>query len=207
MNAGQILQAAIGSVIGTILGGGIVLLTIRMNAAADRKRAAQEWYEKTYITEGIDRVLSYAMNLEILLLSMVMYMDHSNLYKQPETINPISMDALYIIRSVLGIREITDAIIMVGLTSEIPDKSLRLSGMKLLKLIIEFLLIFREELIKQSISEKHQVYQIMKKIENTPSVLEKLEKVLEVSRNDSLLEEFKIYGIKMEDVSMSTTGQ
>ena len=57
----EFLRAAIGPVIAAVF----VVVGIALKESFDRKRAAQLWYEEYYITDGVDRVLSYLMTVEM----------------------------------------------------------------------------------------------------------------------------------------------
>ena len=50
MNVAQLIQ----TLAATIIGGLIVIATNWINARVKRRETIQEWYERTYITEGID---------------------------------------------------------------------------------------------------------------------------------------------------------
>lgn len=57
----EFLRAIIGPIIAAVF----VVVGIALKEAYDRKRTAQLWYEQYYITEGLDRLISYVMTVEM----------------------------------------------------------------------------------------------------------------------------------------------
>lgn len=64
MDIAQLIQ----TLIGTIVGGGIVIAANWISVQEQRRKDAQEWYEQTYVTNGIDPLLTYLQSLELNLL-------------------------------------------------------------------------------------------------------------------------------------------
>ena len=61
MNVPQLIQ----TLVATVVGGLIVIATNWLSTRVKRREAVQEWYEKTYVTEGIDPVMVYLLNLSL----------------------------------------------------------------------------------------------------------------------------------------------
>src|SRR5436305_475095 len=55
INWSRIIEQAIG----IVLGGGITIWGIWAKELFDNRKAAQSWYEQSYIVDGIDRLLAY----------------------------------------------------------------------------------------------------------------------------------------------------
>ena len=110
MDIGQLFQ----TVIGTLVGGSIVIATNWINAQQERKKAAQQWYEETYITKGVDPLITYFTGLELhFLLS-------DNVFKSMNTdLNIIPVDALTKIQTLLDSPVLTK---IIGLVQTIPAK-------------------------------------------------------------------------------------
>jgi hypothetical protein len=56
------------SALPTVVGGLITLSAFWLKEGLDQRKSAQEWFERTYIEEGVDRIL-YRLKLEILQLT------------------------------------------------------------------------------------------------------------------------------------------
>ncbi len=61
MNVGQLIQ----TLVATVVGGLIVIATNWISTTVKRREAVQEWYEKTYVTEGIDSIVIYLYSLDL----------------------------------------------------------------------------------------------------------------------------------------------
>jgi len=57
------------TLVATVVGGLIVIATNWLSARGKRREAIQEWYERTYITEGIDPLMAYYQSLVFALYS------------------------------------------------------------------------------------------------------------------------------------------
>lgn len=76
----EFLRAIIGPIIAAVF----VVVGIASKERYDRRRAAQLWYEQYYITEGLDRLISYLMTVEILV---------SNIHTNPD-LSVLKLDAI-----------------------------------------------------------------------------------------------------------------
>lgn len=56
--------------VGAIIGGLITIAALVLKELFDRRRAVQSWYEDTYISEGIDRLIVYLSGLESVLSNL-----------------------------------------------------------------------------------------------------------------------------------------
>lgn len=61
MDIGQLIQ----TLVATVVGGLIVIATNWISKRGERQNAIQEWYEKTYIVEGIEPLVIYIANLNL----------------------------------------------------------------------------------------------------------------------------------------------
>ena len=61
MNVFQLIQ----TLVATIVGGLIVIATNWISQQEERRGAIQEWYEKTYVTDGLDQVVAYFFGLGV----------------------------------------------------------------------------------------------------------------------------------------------
>lgn len=68
MNTGQLLQTLIVSLFGGLLGGAIAILTAWLRRRQDSETSTKEWYEQTYIRDGIDPLIAYLIGLEFRLV-------------------------------------------------------------------------------------------------------------------------------------------
>lgn len=64
MYLGQFLQTLIGTIIGTLLGGFVVIFTNWISAQRTRRENIQDWYKQTYITEGVDPLITFFVDIE-----------------------------------------------------------------------------------------------------------------------------------------------
>lgn len=141
------------TLIGTLVGGSIVIATNWINAQQDRKKAAQQWYEETYITKGIDPLITYFTGLELHFLL------GEDVFKAIQTdFNIIPIDALTKIQTLFDSPVLTK---IIGLVQTIPAKD----GIEALLLVAVSnvggeLLSFRKELLKEiatKVSNKNYV--------------------------------------------------
>ncbi len=64
MNIGQFVLTLIGTIIGTIVGGCVVIFTNWINAQRARRESVQDWYKQTYVTEGVDPLITFFVDAE-----------------------------------------------------------------------------------------------------------------------------------------------
>jgi len=62
----EFLRAAIGPILAAVF----VVVGIALKEKYDRRRSAQLWYEDYYVTEGLDRLISYLMTVEMVIGSI-----------------------------------------------------------------------------------------------------------------------------------------
>ncbi len=63
MNLGQFLQTLIGTLIGTLVGGFVVIFTNWISARRTRRENIQDWYKQTYLTEGVDPLITFFVDI------------------------------------------------------------------------------------------------------------------------------------------------
>ena len=63
------ISQAILTLIGTLVGGGIVVASTWQQARLERQKTVRQWYEQTYITEGIDAVVNYLLCFRLHILN------------------------------------------------------------------------------------------------------------------------------------------
>ena len=59
----EFLRTAIGPILAAVF----VVVGIALKERYDRRRSAQLWYEEYYVTEGLDRLISYLMTVEMVI--------------------------------------------------------------------------------------------------------------------------------------------
>ncbi len=97
------------TLIGTVVGGFIVIAANWLTGREERKKAAQEWYEQTYLTNGIDPLLVYIHSLELHLLNG--WVGHN--YMQLPELGKIPIEALTKIEILLSDGTLSNIIGMV----------------------------------------------------------------------------------------------
>lgn len=108
MDIGTILQ----TLIGTVVGGGIVIATNWINAQREKKEAVKQWYENTYINQGIDPIITYLTDVEYRLL-----VGGSKLRTVQTDLTTVPLDALTRIQTLLDSQVLTK---FIGLVQIIP---------------------------------------------------------------------------------------
>ncbi len=137
MDIGQIFQ----TLIGTVVGGCIVIATNWINAQRERKQSAQQWYEDLFITKGLDPIITFLTGLEYRLL-----VSDKIANALPTDLNVVPLDALTRIQTLLDSQVLTRIIALVQM---IPARD----GAEALLLVAvsnvaQELLLFRKELLK-----------------------------------------------------------
>lgn len=60
----------LGQLLATIVGGSIVIFANWLSTRTEKQEAVQNWYEQTYIAQGIDPLITYFLSLEFHLRSL-----------------------------------------------------------------------------------------------------------------------------------------
>src|SRR6202035_2900016 len=94
MEIGQFIEALIGTFVGTITGGCIVIAANWLTHQWSKRKDAQEWYEKTYISEGIDPLIAYFVYLDSRFDDFLYRNKMKKRYISLENIDPIPVNAL-----------------------------------------------------------------------------------------------------------------
>ena len=104
MDIGQ----AVTTLISTIVGGGILIATNWISVQVERKKTLREWYEQTYITEGVDPLITYFLCLNVQLRSRYLG-NHSEL----PNIDLIPAAPLVRIQTLLGDGVLTEIVLLI----------------------------------------------------------------------------------------------
>ena len=104
MDISQIIQ----TLLGTVIGGAIVIATYLVHAQIERQKSAQDWYEQTYVREGLDPVITYLLNLRLHILNA----DIQNSMQLP-SINILPLEALSRVQLLLGDTTINGIIVLI----------------------------------------------------------------------------------------------
>lgn len=116
INWSRILESAIGPLLGTILGGLIAVISIYLKEVFDRRRAIQAWYEQRYIFDGVDVVMAYVMATQYRLMEQAF--DFT--FLQDVELQPLPLDALNRLTTILHIPELTSLIVLLNSTLDKP---------------------------------------------------------------------------------------
>ncbi len=148
MNIIQLIQ----TLVATVVGGLIVIATNWLTARGKRREAVQDWYERTYITEGIDPLVAYYQRLVICLI------DKSRHFTLQIDQKEIPVEALTNIRILLKNSVTPLNIIFYAqaiLTYLTDSKPLYETSVTLQNDVITGLMNFRRELIEVVTSKVH----------------------------------------------------
>ncbi len=104
MDIAQLIQ----TLIGTIVGGGIVIAANWISVQEQRRKDAQEWYEQTYVTNGIDPLLIYLQSLKLYILK-----GWGVSFIQLAKLDPMPIEALTKIQILLDDSSLTSIIVML----------------------------------------------------------------------------------------------
>jgi hypothetical protein len=137
MDIGQVFQ----TLIGTVVGGSIVIATNWINALRERKLSTQQWYEDLYIAKGLDPIITYLTGQEYRLL-----VSDQIASSIPTDQYVVPLDALTRIQTLLDSQVLTK---IIGLLQIIPARG----GAEAMLLVAvnnveQELLSFRKELLK-----------------------------------------------------------
>jgi len=80
MDWGKIAESAIG----TFTGGAIAIASMWIKELIDKRKAAQAWYERYYIAEGIDRLLSHVRMIDVQMATLIPTSQVAALYRTQE---------------------------------------------------------------------------------------------------------------------------
>lgn len=97
------------TIFGTLLGGGLVMLADCFRRRDEHRRGVQQGYERTYVTEGVDPLITYFISLDIRLRSLNLEQDITPL-SSPE---PVPAAALAHVHVLLADRALTDIALLL----------------------------------------------------------------------------------------------
>lgn len=154
MNISQLIQTLVTTIVGGVVGGLIVITTNWITAKGKRRQDIQEWYERTYIIEGIDPLVAYYQNLSFSL------MEKANGYTIHVVQRDIPVEALgkvriLLLNDVVPLNLITYAHRHLAFNS---DRKLLKETANTLQSAVEAFLDFRlklTEVISSKVNDKH----------------------------------------------------
>ncbi len=178
MNIAQLIQ----TLVATVVGGLIVIATNWLSARGKRKEAVQEWYERTYIIEGIDPLVAYYQYLAFTLFSTANANRVLSIVKRD-----IPVEALNHVRILLKGDVIPLNIILAAhyQLAEVTEQKVLLESAQTVQKAVEVLLIFRVELtevISRRVGNKHYVANTTRLISNLEKVDQELKNLVEHSK-------------------------
>jgi hypothetical protein len=165
MDIAQLIQ----TLVATVVGGLIVIATNWISARGKRRQDIQEWYEQTYIIEGIDPLVEYYQKLSFSLI------DKLEGYTLHVVQKDIPVDALSKVRILLKNDPAPLNIILLGhaLLANPVDEGILEAAADAMQDAIDNLLRFRLELTKvisSQVNNKHYVA-------DTVNLVNRLEKI------------------------------
>lgn len=164
MNVGQLIQ----TLFATVVGGLIVIATNWISAKGKSREAIQEWYEQTYIIEGIDPLVAYYQYLVFSLF------DQSNGNKTKVAQRDVPVEALSKVRVLLNNFVPLNIIIFTHSLLTYTTDTRRLGdAARILQNAVEALLDFRLELTTEVPSHVHSKHYIA----DTTYLINRLNKV------------------------------
>lgn len=174
MNTGQFIQTLLTTIVGGIVGGLIVITTNWITAKGKRRQDIQEWYERTFITEGIDPLVAYYQYLVFGLF------DKSNGYTLKVIQRDIPVEALGKVRVLLN--DFVPLNIILFAHAHLAytiGKNMLGEVATALQDAVEAFLDFRLELTKVVSNQVHDKHYIA----NTANLIARLEKVFQTLKD------------------------
>ena len=186
MDIAQVAQ----TLVGTIVGGFIVIATNWISSQRESRRATQEWYEQTYLTDGIDLVIAHLISIRFKIH------DHAypDLNVQVDSADTVPVNALARYQSLLKDAMLPTLIAYLHIridencppTDNARDRAAvaqsfvsRGVATELSKIVIttnDLLFELREELLNIKIHTKHDIHNIHKN-ERVSLLLKRLDKM------------------------------
>jgi hypothetical protein len=162
--------------VGSLIGGLITISTLLVKEFFDRRRSVQAWFEQTYISEGIERLLVYLSTLDDLLSQI----DHgTSIGILTQLVGPYPLEAVERFRilfpglpaSMLSLSRLECELVKAG---SVPDLQGAKSMSQIVKITREECTLLQEALLEVQISKKAQVHQIRNRKRVLP-ICERLE--------------------------------
>lgn len=140
---------------GATVGAGAVIVTNRIGEHRKKRSDIQDWFEKTYITEGLDRIIIFLKSLEVYYLSQFINFQTDALnFPKPEN---IPLEAISRIEALMNVDHFTKIILLAypAICSEnIKQRDIGLKAVvQVMKYLYEIRNIFLENIPK--VAHKH----------------------------------------------------
>lgn len=180
---------------GPLVGAAIALAAIWIKEFFDRRRSVQEWYEKSYVEEGVDRLTSFIVNIEYRLTDLLGFKSD----KAPlatEEMPTLPMDSIIRLQIILQTDVFTNLFPALyasakTLASEDGDHEEINAIIELAHALHDGLGQLRKELLKVKIKRKAAIYDIASKPEIS-SALVNIETKVEETRKSIVEVENKL---------------
>jgi hypothetical protein len=117
MVTSQIVQ----TLIATIVGGCIVIATNWLSMRARQQESIQDWYEKTYVLEGLDPIIEYLLSFRLHVINA----DVAHSMRLPD-ISTVPIEALARVQQLLNETTVSGIIVLIhaSIVSEERSKSI-----------------------------------------------------------------------------------
>ncbi len=171
MDISQLIQ----TLVATVVGGLIVIATNWISVQEARRNTVQEWYEKTYVTEGIDPMVTYFLNL-----SLYIYNEGVGGFVRVKDIDVVPVEAMTKLLILFNDDTIPNLIAQAHKQLANQDKHLNFQTASILSDVSTLLLAFRKELLKTiavNVRTKHYVVDTSQFVEKLKKKLDELEKL------------------------------
>ena len=166
MDIVQLIQ----TLVATIVGGLIVIATNWISDRKKKREVVQDWYERTYITEGIDPVMIYLFNL-----GLYFYNKHLGGFVRIKDIDAIPVEGIIRVQILLDSSVVPT---LIASTHKLPtseDRQLNRDVANLMTDTCRYLSVFRKDLLtavpttvktKNDVIDASKVKKELKKISN-----------------------------------------
>lgn len=146
------------SLIGTLVGGLIALASLWLRERLDRRRDTQAWYEDYYVTEGIDRLRSYFMMVELQLIDFYATGSVKN-----SSLPPVPYESVTRVVSLLDCRGLLGVIALLSrLSKQFQSRAFVWDLIGIVKMVGAHLDHISKELSKQKILAKQGIHSLAK---------------------------------------------
>jgi hypothetical protein len=171
---------------GPLIGAAIALAAIWIKESLDRKRSIQDWFEKSYIEEGVDRLISWVLLMEFMLMDI----QNFGSSKTPLTSDDVQMvptESIIKLQTIFQTEIFTNLfpalyVSVKSLTEEDGDPDEINGIINVAHVLHDGLFELRAELLKLKIHRKGEVYDISGRPE-IKSALAETESKVETARN------------------------
>ncbi|HEY3103260.1 MAG TPA: hypothetical protein VGJ69_06685 [Pyrinomonadaceae bacterium] len=183
---------------GPLVGAAIALAAIWIKEFAERKRAIQDWYEESYIEDGVDHLISYALLMEFTLMDIQSF-EKGKSFLAHDEIQMVPTKSIVKLQTVLQTEVFT--ILFPALFISVRTLSEEDAEPEEVKAIIGVahelhagLFDLRKELLKIKVKRKAEIYGISQK----PEILSAL------ARTETKVEEARMRVVEVEDKLMKS---